>query len=128
MVPRARLPQPQGIVTIKRKVVMPEVLRVLRQEHGQLGRLLDALDEREYFSVRESQDSIPATPQPLISDLVVRLLLNVLTTVDLNHKVLLQADKIDDVLTHRMLPAKLVSREAAQTQRTPEGAFGIGRV
>ena len=44
MVPRARLPQPQGIVTIKRKVVMPEVLRVLRQEHGQLGRLLDALD------------------------------------------------------------------------------------
>ena len=50
-----------------------------------------------------------------------------LSPVYLNDQFVFQADKIEDVITKRMLTAKLETRDLPATQNLPQSLFGISR-
>ena len=53
--------------------------------------------------------------------------LSMLTPIYLNNQLLLQTHKIEDVITKRMLTAKLETRDLPATRNLPQSLFGISR-
>lgn len=78
--------------------------------------------------VPEAQHPVSLLLEEPTASLVVAFLVQVLTAIDLDHELLLQADEIEDVGADRMLPAELVPEHLPPTKVRPEVALGYGGV
>jgi hypothetical protein len=65
--------------------------------------------------------------QPLFAN-TIRLVVRVLTAIDLKNQLPTQARKIDDVWTDRHLPLELNANEAMGAQSIPQPTLGVGHV
>ncbi len=92
------------------------------KNHGQ-----DAVQILQHIRIPESQDSIAFARKISVTAPVARTV-RVLAAVDLNHKGLFLAEKVDNPRPNRHLAAKLPSSEAAVAKLVPQLAFGDGRV
>ena len=77
--------------------------------------------------VPEAQHAIAMLAEPDVSRCVVVLPFGMLSAIDFDHEVALQADEIDDVGTDGMLAPKAVAAELTPPQEIPEPIFDFGR-
>lgn len=77
----------------------------------------------EYFRIPEAQHGEAAPLQ-----IAVARIGRMLPAVDFDDEPAFEADEIDHVAAQRMLAPELAAVELAQTQMTPEPAFGIGGI
>jgi hypothetical protein len=69
--------------------------------------------------IPESQHTKPLCFQPGTALSIRGGLAAMLSTVQLNDESYLKADEVDDVWSYRLLPAKFMSVELAQTEMAP---------
>jgi hypothetical protein len=69
-----------------------------------------------YFVVPETQYPVTLSLQDSCSLFINPLLLCVLSTIQLNNKLLLRTTEIDDITTHRILTTKLLAMQLACPQ------------
>jgi len=93
--------------------------------HGFDNQVNDFIDVLKYIVIPESQDIETLIPQPSISLTIVRSLLTMLSAVDLDDYPFFQADKIDDVASQRLLPAKLKTVYLPESEFPPKQPLSI---
>jgi hypothetical protein len=81
-----------------------------------------------HFVVPKAQNAESRALETIRARRVFRVTRVMLAAIDLNGKHSLQADKIDDVITKRMLPAKFETRKLFPSQKAPHAPLGIGHV
>lgn len=64
--------------------------------------------------------------EPPVASGVIRLLVEMVTAVNLYDEPLLQTDEVHDVRADRPSPAELVACESSAAERLPEAEFGVG--
>ena len=84
-----------------------------------------ALDIPVHIVVPEAQDEKTVGAQNVVTTTVSNSLMvsGVPATIDLDHKVVLEADKIDDVARMRPLPSKVKAFRAQRAEMNPELHF-----
>jgi len=75
--------------------------------------------------VPKPQNAVPLGLEPLIAASVSRIP-GVLTSIELDHQLVLKADKVRDVRANRLLSAELHAGEVATSQPSPKQTFGVG--
>jgi hypothetical protein len=63
--------------------------------------------------------------QSILAFAIIVGLLSVLSTIDLDHDPLLQTCKVDDVVSQRLLPTKLVTTELPQAKMAPQKTLSV---
>jgi len=86
---------------------------------------LDGLDLTHDLMVSKTQDAESALFEPSRSTGVSVHLLRVLSTIDFDHELGLQAYKIQDIETVRMLSPKSITLQLAPTQVHPKALLGF---
>jgi len=95
-------------------------------EFGQY-RFQDAFDVLPDFIVPESHYPIIVLPQPVVAQGVFWVC-RVLAPVNLKHKSLFAAKKVDNIRTHRFLANEFVAAKPARPEMRPHQLLGLGRV
>ena len=78
--------------------------------------------------IPESKNDKSLLAQPIIPLPIIVMLIGMLSAVDLDNNSLLQTDKVDDVDSDWLLPAKLETVELPHSDATPEQLFSFGGV
>ena len=78
--------------------------------------------------IPKSENAKPLVAQPCIPFGVIVNLFRVLAAVNLNNNPLRQTDKVDDVNSYGLLPAKLESVNLPHSDPTLEQPFGVGGI
>ena len=86
-----------------------------------------AFDISEHFVIPETQDTVAAFDEPLITGRVT-LVICVLAAVDFDDEPLLSTGKIDDIRTNRLLTHKFETAERPGAKISPELSFGTCRI
>ena len=83
---------------------------------------------RKNLVVSESENAKPSRLQFLCAILVISCLLSMLSPIHLNYQFVLQADKIENVITKWMLATKFQTGNLSTSQEMPQRLFRIGHV
>jgi hypothetical protein len=86
------------------------------------------LGPRQHIVVPIAKHTISMLLQDLRADFVCIGLLDMLSTIQLDHQLDLRANEIRDVASDRDLPSELEFRQLVQSQMPPKMPFGIGRL
>jgi hypothetical protein len=89
-------------------------------------RLLDGLHVSQDFVIPKPQHLEALRLQPSGPGSIVRDLLLVVAAIYLNDHFSFKADKVDDILAHRYLSAKLAACQLTVSKTPPQCLFGIG--
>jgi hypothetical protein len=90
--------------------------------------LHDSIYIFQHIDIPESDDSISELAKCLGSPKIVLLIVEVLAPIEFNDELLLDAAKIHDEPSHRMLAAELEIRDLTVAQAGPELALCIGGI
>jgi hypothetical protein len=88
----------------------------------------NAIDVLEHLIVPETHHPIAARRKPGIAHTVSIDVVTMLSTIDLNDELRVEAREVDDVMTNRYLSAKSKAFNLSLPNAMPERAFGIGHV
>jgi hypothetical protein len=88
-------------------------------------RLKYRVDISQYVVIPESQHPISEPAQKSSSLLIVSFLIGMLSAIDFDHQLGVQAKEVDDVRLDGLLPPKLRPGESAIAQVVPKDILGI---
>ena len=79
----------------------------------------------KHVVIPEAQYPKPSRSQALTASCIVGDLLQVLPTIQFDHKLCVDADEVDDVAAHRVLAAEFPSAQLPPAEEAPEVKFGV---
>jgi hypothetical protein len=92
----------------------------------------DGLDDvarpSHHITIPESEDSIAASPKEGVSMKVLRSLIEMLTSIQLNDDLGFDTDKVADIDTNWVLSPELVAVPLPSPQMTPKATFSLSLV
>lgn len=91
-------------------------------------RLEDLLGMSHRVVVPEPKNTETRGPQKAIATIIVRYLVDMLTSVQFHDDGSLNADEVANIEPDLVLPAKLESGELAAAEMAPQTTLGVGRV
>lgn len=86
----------------------------------------DPLDILQHLVVPKTHDREALRPEPSISRSIFFSLFGMLSTVYLNDQLPIQANKIDNISSQRLLSSEFHPAKLFSSQRSPQQSFRIG--